>query len=309
MRTVTVSTFIALCFLALASTAMAAEGKCDSSRECTPIGQLPLGLAQNQTLRLNVTCLATSERPSAACPVTLRFADDRGRPVTIGSAPVELKTLVPVRGVASLDLPGHSFVPPALRKVVRAIVLFDERDFVSDRLAMNVEVFQTATGRADIRYAFEPCRTLPFAFVPNAQRPAGFPGNTRELSFAPPGITTDEEVNLNVICTPDPDHPRLPCHVVLRYSPFETGGVRRNPASPLAERELVIPSGAIGSFAVSGDVVGATPGHRVMFRPSVVGTPESLERLVTGLEILDSATGVAHSLYQPPNKAGRFILQ
>ena len=247
MRTVAVWTVGVLCLLAAGwtpSPSAATDNRCDPSRDCIPIATLPLGLAQNQTLRLNVTCLATSERPAASCPVTLRFADDTGRPIAIGSARVELRTHVPVRGVASLDLPGHSFVPPALRRVVRAIVLFDEADFSSDRLAMNVEVFQTATGRADIRYAFEPCRTLPFAFVPNAQRPAGFPGNTRELSFAPPGITADEDVNLNVICTPDPHDRRAPCHVVLRYSPFETAVRGRSAAAPIAERELSIPPGA-----------------------------------------------------------------
>jgi hypothetical protein len=261
-------------------------------------------------MRLNVTCLATSERPTAPCPVTLRFVDDAGRRVTLGSAPLELKARVPVRGVASLDLPGSSFVPPALRRVVRAVVLFDETDFSSDRLAMNVEVFRTATGEADIRYVFEPCRTLPFAFVPSAQRPAGFPGNTSELSFAPPGIAADEEVNLNVICNPDPDHPRRPCHVVIRYSPFETVPLRpRTLPTPIAERELSIPPGSIGSFAVPGDMFGATPGSRVMFRPSVLGSPEVLERLVTGFEIVDSASGVAHSLYQPPNKQSRVIFR
>ena len=313
MRIAILSTLVAFCLVGAVWTVTAAaesERQCDPSRDCVPIAQLPLGLAQNQTMRLNVTCLATSEQPVARCPVTLRFVDDRGRPVKIGSAALEVRTTIPVRGVASLDLPGHSFVPPALRRVVRAVVVFDESDFSSDRLAMNVEVFETAGGRADIRYAFEPCRTLPFAFVPSSQRPAGFPADTRELSFAPPGIATGEDATLNVICNPDPDHPRTPCHVVLRYSAFESAtGRPRNAASPIAERELTIPPGSIGSFAVSGDVLGATPGRRVMFRPSVVGTPEMLGRLVTGFEVFDAATGVAHSLYQPPNKTGRFIFQ
>ena len=313
MRTVILSTLLVFGVVGAAWTVPASaesQRPCDPSRDCVPIAQLPLGLGQNQTMRLNVTCLATSAQPVARCPVTLRFMDDSGRPVRIGSAPLELRTTVPVRGVASLDLPGHAFVPPALRRVVRAVVLFDESDFFSDRLAMNVEVFQTATGRADIRYVFEPCRTLPFAFVPSAQRPAGFPGDTGELSFAPPGATTDEDVTLNVICNPDPDHPRAPCHLVLRYSPFESGtGRPRNAASPIAERTLTIPPGSIGSFVVSGDVLGATPGHRVMFRPSVVGTPEVLGRLVTSFEVFDAATGDAHSLYQPQIKKSPLIVQ
>jgi hypothetical protein len=168
---------------------------------------------------------------------------------------------------------------------------------------MNVEVFDTATGRADIRYAFEPCRTLPFAFVPSAQRPEGLHGIVRELSFAPPGITVDETGRLNVICNPDAASPEASCTVVLRYSPFETAtSLHAGPAAPIAEKELAIPPGGIGSFEVPGKMLGATPGSRAMFRPSVVGSPTTLSRLVTGFEILESATGIAHSLYQPQNK-------
>lgn len=274
----------------------------EPSQQCAPVAQLPIGLAASQTMRLNVTCLASLEHAVASCPVTLRFVDDAGLPVVVSSVPLELKTEVPVRGLASLDLPGAAFVPPALRRVVRAVVLFDLADFSSDRLAMNVEVFDTVTGRAEIRYAFEPCRTLPFAFLPGAQRPDSFTGVVRELSFAPPGITVDEDVNLNVICNPDADAPQAPCHVVLRYSGFETAKDEPVPASPIAERELAIPPGAIGSFSFPGDMLGATPGSRAMFRPSVVGTPTTLGRLVTSFEIVEQATGIAHSLYQPPNK-------
>ena len=314
MRRTIVSTLVAACaLLATGSITTAAadpKGSRDPSRQCVPVAQLPIGLAQTQTMRLNVTCLATSDNPGAACSVTSRFVDDTGAPVTIAGSPLALTTQIPVRGVASLDLPGQSFVPPALRRVVRAVVLFDLADFSSDRLAMNVEVFDTATGQADIRYAFEPCRTLPFAFVPNAQRPPGLPGGVRELSFAPPGITVEEHATLNVICNPDPQHPGTPCHVVLRYSPFEDAtGAPPNPSSPLAEQELSIPPGAIGSFTVPGALLGATPGTRAMFRPSVVGTAATLERLVTGFEVVESASGIATSLYQPPNKQRPIFLR
>ncbi|HVP28470.1 MAG TPA: hypothetical protein VMW35_04835 [Myxococcota bacterium] len=98
-----------------------------------------------------------------------------------------------------------------------------------------------------MRYAFEPCRTLPHAFVPASQRPDGFDRSSRELGFAPPGISLDESARLNVICNPDAAHPQEPCHVVLR--------------------------------------------------------------LVTGLEIIDSTTGIASSLYQPPNKRRLVLLR
>jgi hypothetical protein len=263
-------------------------------------------------MRLNVTCVATPEQPSGSCRVTLKFVDAEGVPVLRegASAPLELTRDVPVRGVASLDLDGRSFVTgPALRRVVRPVVVFDVKDFLSDRLVMNVELFDTGSGRADIRYAFEPCRTLPFALVPAAQRPDRPPSMNRELSFAPPGITGEETVNLNVICNPDPERPRSPCQVVLRYSPYETA-TRGHAAGavPLAEQELSIQPGAIGSFEVPGFVLGATLG-RLMFRPSVVGSARTLGRLVTGLEILDPATGIARSLYQPPNKRGPIVLR
>jgi hypothetical protein len=279
----------------------------DPASECRPIAQLPIGLAQTQTMRLNVTCVATPEEPFGSCRVTLRFVDAEGVPVARPgvSAPLALTSDVPVRGVASLDLDGHALVTgPALRRVVRPVVEFDVRDFLSDRLVMNVEVFDTASGRADIRYAFEPCRTLPFALVPPWQRPEGQQGMNRELSFAPPGITADETANLNVICNPDPARPQNPCDVALRYSPYETA-TRGHAAgaATIAEQRLTIRPGAIGSFEVPGYVLGASVG-RLMFRPSVVGSARTLGRLVTGFEILDTATGIAHSLYQPPNKRG-----
>jgi hypothetical protein len=278
----------------------------DRSAECRPIAQVPLGLTQSQTMRLNVTCFATRQEPAGSCRVTLRFLDDAGDPVA--SAPA-LTTRIPVRGVASLDLPGHSFVAgPALREVVRPVVEFRVDDFLSDRLAMNVELFDTATERGSIRYAFEPCRTLPLAPVPRSQRPDGFDGLVHELGFAPPGIAEDETVSLNAICNPDPARPHEPCHVVLRYSPYETGSGRHaSPAAPLAEQELSIEPGAIGSFEVPGVLLGATPGSRAMFRPSVVGAPATLRRVVTGFEILDSASGIAQSLYQPPDEKRRPI--
>jgi len=64
----------------------------------------------------------------------LRFADADGDPVASpsSSAPLALTTDVPVRGVASLDLPRNSLVTgSALRDVVRAVVDFDARDFPS----------------------------------------------------------------------------------------------------------------------------------------------------------------------------------
>jgi len=318
MRTVILSIFV-VCLLSVGSASIASGGtKVDrkpdvASSECKPIAQLPIGLARTQTLRLNVTCLATPQQRVGSCPVTLRFADADGAPVASpsSSAPLALTTDVPVRGVASLDLPGHSLVAdPALREVVRAVVDFDVRDFLSDRLAMNVEVFDTATGRADIRYAFEPCRTLPHAFVPASQRPDGFDRRVRELSFAPPGISVDESATLNVICNPDAAHPQEPCHVVLRYSPFETAASRRDGAAPpIADEELSIQPGAIGSFDLSGHALGAASGERAMFRPSVIADPGTLGRLVTGLEIVDSATGIASSLYQPPNKRRLIFLR
>jgi hypothetical protein len=319
MRTAILSTLVAICTLSAGWSPAASAGSQadrrsdDPSRECKPIAQLPIGLARSQTLRLNATCIATPEHRIGACPVTLRFVDDEGVPVAgpSSSGPLELTTHIPVRGVASLDLPGQAFVTgPALRKLVRAVVLFDVRDFLSDRLAMNVEVFDSATGRADIRYAFEPCRTLPFAFVPSAQRPDGFDGIVRELSFAPPGITVDETVSLNVICNPDAAHPQEPCRVVLRYSPFETATGRRDGAAlPIADQELSIQPGGIGSFELPGHMLGAATGQRAMFRPSVVADPGTLGRLVTGLEIVESATGVASSLYQPPNKRRLIFLR
>jgi hypothetical protein len=298
-------------WLATCSAESLAADRPDATSECRPIAQLPLGLTQSQTMRLNVSCIATPEQPSGSCRVTLKFVDAEGVPVARPgvSAPLELTRDVPVRGVASLDLDGHSFVTgPALRRVVRPVVGFDVKDFLSDRLVMNVEVFDTASGRADIRYAFEPCRTLPFALVPASQRPDGQRTMNRELSFAPPGITADETVSLSVICNPDPEHPLNPCHVVLRYSPYETATRGHAGAAPIAEQELSILPGAIGSFEVPGHLLGATAG-RLMFRPSVVGSVRTLGRLVTGFEILDSATGIAHSLYQPPNKRGPTVFQ
>jgi hypothetical protein len=318
MRTAISSTIAAMCIVVAgwAPTA-AAESQAhgnpdDPSTECRPIAQLPIGLARSQTMRLNVTCIATPQHPAGSCRVTLAFVDDEGVPVARASstAPLELTTRVPVRGVASLDLPGHSFVTgPAIRRVVRPVVVFDVKDLLSDRLAMNVEVFDTTTGHADIRYAFEPCRTLPFAFVPSSQRPDGLDGTIRELSFAPPGITVDETVSLNVICNPDAAHPPEPCTVVLRYSPFEAAASGHAAAPAIAELELSIQPGAIGSFELPGGMLGAVPGHRAMFRPSVVGSPAALGRLVTSFEILESATGIAHSLYQPPNKRSPIILR
>jgi hypothetical protein len=235
----------------------------------------------------------------------LRFVDAEGLPVTSGSlsTPLEVTRDLPVRGVAYLDLPGHSFVTgPALRRLVRPVVVFDVKDFLSDRLAMDVEVFETSTGRADIRYAFEPCRTLPFAFVPPSMRPDGRHGLARELSFAPPGIAGDETMSLNVICNTDPARPLEPCNVVLRYSAVE--GAASGPAAvpPIAEQAISIRPGAIGSFELPGDQLGATLGNRLMLRPSVVGAPGTLSRLVTNFEILESATGIGRSNYQPPNK-------
>jgi hypothetical protein len=177
---------------------------------------------------------------------------------------------------------------------------------------MNVEVFDTATGRADIRYAFEACRSLPHAFVPRSQRPPGMAGVVRELSFAPPGITVDETVSLNVACVADPLQPQEACTVVLRYSSFETTIRQRSGDtvdSLIAEQELTIQPGAIGSFEYPGSLLGATPTGHAMFRPSVVGNPAMLRRVITGLEIFDSASGVAQSNYQPPNKRAPFILR
>lgn len=318
MRTAIFTTVATICMVAAGWATASAEshagGKSDDpSAECRPLAQLPIGLARSQTMRLNVTCIATPQHPAGSCRVTLGFVDDEGVPVARASSsdPLELTTNIPVRGIASLDLPGHSFVTgPAIRRVVRPVVVFNVKDFLSDRLAMNVEVFDTATGRADIRYAFEPCRTLPFAFVPGSQRPDGFDGFIRELSFAPPGITVDETVSLNVICNPDAVHPQEPCDVVLRYSPFETGTSRHEAAaSPIAEQERSIQPGAIGSFEFPGGMLGAAPGNRAMFRPSVVGSPAVLSRLVTSFEILESATGIAHSLYQPQNKRSPAFLR
>jgi hypothetical protein len=260
-------------------------------------------------MRLNVTCIATPEHPVESCPVTLRFFDAEGVLLTNpdpSSPPVQLTATIPVRGSAFVDLAGHSFIAdPGTRKVVRPVVVGSSRDFGGDRVAMNIEVFDTATGIADIRYAFEPCRTLPLAFVPRAQRPSGFTGIIRELSFAPPGITVDETVSLNVACVADPLRPKDPCRVVLRYSRFEstTSGRSESGAhSPIAEQELTIQPGAIGSFESPGSLLGATTASRAMFRPSVVGNPTMLRRVITSFEIFDPVSGVAHSLYQPPNK-------
>lgn len=303
----------AICMLAAGWVPTVSARPDDASTECTPIAEVPIGLAQSQTMRLNVTCIASSQNPSRSCRVTLRFVDAEGVPVASeGSAgPLELTSEIPVRGIASLDLSGASFVTaPASRRVVRPVVVFDVADFLSDRLAMNVEVFDTATGGAEIRYAFAPCRAIPFAFVPNSQRPEGFNGDIRELSFAPPGITVDETVILNVICNPDSAHPEEPCHVVLRYSPFETASSKPvDAASPIAEQELSIQPGAIGSFAFPGLMLGATPGSRAMFRPSVVGAPTTLGRLVTSMEVFDPGTGISRSLYQPQSKGRSFFLQ
>jgi len=277
----------------------------EPAAECRPSAQLPIGLARTQTLRLNVTCQATPRHPARPCPVTLRFVDQAGLPVVdASSVPLELRTRIAVRGVASLDLPGHSFVGHALREAVRPVVAFAMDDFLSDRLSMDVELFDTATGRAGIRYVFDGCRTLPFVFVPASQRPPGFAGPVRELSIAPQGITDEETARLNVACNPDGEDSAAPCRVVLRYSPVETaptlpGG---SSAAPLSEREISIPSGEMGSFDVRGDELGATPGQRVMLRPSVVGAPSALGRLVTNFEIFDSATGVASSNNQPQVK-------
>jgi hypothetical protein len=265
---------------------------------------------------LNATCIATPEHPFQSCRVTLRFVDADGVVIPNPpppSPPFELTATIPVRGSAFVDLPGHLFVPgEAARRVVRAVVLGSLRDFESDRLATNVEVFDTATQRADIRYAFEGCRSLPHAFVPWSQRPPGLAGVVRELSFAPPGITVDETVSLNVACVPDPLHPQEVCTVVLRYSSFETiAGPRSGDRidSLISEQELQVQPGAIGSFEAPGSLLGATAASRAMFRPSVVGNPAMLRRVTTSLEIFDSASGVAQSLYQPPNKRGPFVIR
>lgn len=278
---------------------------------CRPIAQLPVGVAQSQTIRLNVTCVATDAHREQSCPVTLAFFDENGEPVTAPdtSAPVALTTAIPVRGAAGLELNGHAFGAGGIRRVVRAVVTGLKRDFDDDRVFMNVEVFATATGEADIRYAFQGCRTLPFAFVPPSHYPGELTGELHEMSFAPPGVTTDERASLNVACVADRANSDAPCVVVLRYSRFEDAGSRHDgEGSPvIVERAVTIPPGAIGSFEVPGDVLGAVAGHRAMFRPSVVGDAAMLRRVITGLEIFDPLTGVASSLYQPQIKLGIFI--
>lgn len=276
---------------------------------CRPIAQLPVGVAQSQTIRLNVTCVATDAHREQSCPVTLAFFDENGEPVTAPdtSAPVALTTAIPVRGAAGLEVNGQLFAAGGIRRVVRAVVTGLKRDFDDDRVFMNVEVFETATGKADIRYAFQGCRTLPFAFVPPSHYPAELAGELHEMSFAPPGVTTDERASLNVACVAERANSDAPCVVVLRYSRFEDAS-RHDAGHPvIEERAVTIPPGAIGSFEVPGDVLGATPGHRAMFRPSVVGDAAMLRRVITGLEIFDPLTGVASSLYQPQIKTGIFI--
>ena len=255
-------------------------------------------------MRLNVACIATPQHPVGYCRVKMGFVDEEGVFLTEGSSfhSDELTTRIPIRGVSSLELQGDRLVTgPAIRKVVRAVVFSNPRDFLADRLAMNVEVFDTVTGRAAVKYAFEPCRVLPFAFVPKSQRPQELTGLVRELNFAPPGIAVDETASLNVVCNPNESHPLEPCDVVLRYSPYEL--------SPIAEQAFSIQPGAIGSFVLSGDMLGATPGNRAMIRPSVVATPATLSRLVTGFEILESATGITHSNDQPPTKRRPIFLR
>jgi hypothetical protein len=278
----------------------------DSAPACQPTAQLPLGFTRTQTLRLNATCVPTDEHDGNACRVTLRFLDADGVPLVnpdVPGGPAELTIAIPVRGVAAVELPGDVFVGGGLRTVVKAVATATERDFNADRIATNVEVLDTATGRADIRYAFQGCRTLPFAFVPRAQRPAGFHRPVQEMTFAPPGITLDEAVSLNAACAPDASRPHEPCKVVLRYSRFENASGPHAGANPLiAERALTIQPGAIGSFELPGSALGATAARRAMFRPSVVGHPDVLRRIVTSLEFFDAASGVAHSLYQPQIK-------
>jgi hypothetical protein len=91
-----------------------------------PVGQLPIGLAATQALRLNVTCLATSERPVAPCPATLRFVDDAGLPVAVDASPdpgapchvvlryspFETATSPPASPIAERDLPVLGHVAP-----------------------------------------------------------------------------------------------------------------------------------------------------------------------------------------------------
>ena len=74
----------------------------------------------------------------------------------------------------------------------------------------DVEVFQTATGRADIRYTFE---AVPFAFVAQCSAPGRIPRKHQGAELRAPGITTDEDVDLNVICTPGRHDPLVQCDI------------------------------------------------------------------------------------------------